>query len=322
MGTVEDTLKEDYIYFLRELSRIENDLVFLPKGNISEKKIKNKTYYYHQWREGKKVFSKSLGTDHPSELAQAIQERKQLESQKSDISENLKTISKAVDIPQVTAEAVIEALSKAGIDYTLIGSQCLPILKSQLGMKLPSIRTHDIDFLVERPYKGKSADIESLLKPLGFQIGFQPDGSTYFTNGTFRVEFITPEKGKGDETSAPIKALGIRAEPLRFMQMLVDASVKIKRKDFSFNVPNPYTLAFHKILIGVRRKNPDKKKKDLMQAGALLREAVNHGMEEDMVKYFDALPESWKKEIRKNLPEMGLGHLTLDKLNRINKQNE
>ena len=141
--------------------------------------------------------------------------------------------------------------------------------KSQLGMKLPSIRTRDIDFLVERPYKGKSVDVEDLLKPLGFQIGFQPDGATYFTNGTFRVEFLTPEKGKGDETSAPIKALGIRAEPLRFTQMLMDASIKIKKKDFSFNVPNPYTLAFHKILIGARRKNPDKKKKDMMQAGAL-----------------------------------------------------
>ena len=96
MGTVEDSLKEDYIYFLEELLRVEREWEALPKGSISAKKIHSKIYYYHQFREGKKVISKSLGPVFPGGLAQEIQRRKRIEAQKKEIKKNLKTISRAL----------------------------------------------------------------------------------------------------------------------------------------------------------------------------------------------------------------------------------
>src|SRR3990170_487364 len=75
-------LEENYIFFVKELSRIDDEIRNLPRSSISAKKIGKTTYYYHQWREGKKVRSVSLGTDTPSGLLQAINRRKLLEGQK------------------------------------------------------------------------------------------------------------------------------------------------------------------------------------------------------------------------------------------------
>ena len=55
MNVTKITLEENYLFFLKELIRINNEINELPKGTISAKKIGNSIYYYHQWREGKKV---------------------------------------------------------------------------------------------------------------------------------------------------------------------------------------------------------------------------------------------------------------------------
>ena len=66
---------------------------------------------------------------------------------------------------------------------------------------------------------------------MGFSIAFNPDGSTYFTNGVFKIEFLTPEKGRGADKAVPIKLLNIKAMSLRYLQMLFDQQINIKRKD-------------------------------------------------------------------------------------------
>jgi len=310
MGIIEDTLKEDYIHFLKELARMEEDIEKLPKGTITVKKIAGAVYYYHQWREGERVVSRSLGPSFPAQLSREIERRKMLEAQQKEVRENLATISRAIHIETVTAEAVIEILSRAGVRFVLAGSQIMPVLKEELEFDLPVIRTQDIDILIERPYRGKEADIEKSLAPLGFRIGFHPDGATYFTNGLFRVEFITPERGKGDESSVPVKPLGIRAEPLRYLQILEENPLNVKRKKYSFLVPNPVSLAVHKMLVAERRKDFAKKKKDLLQAKALLREiGKNRELAEEFRRYFASLPAGWRKKTKSALDELGYSDL-------------
>ena len=48
MSVIKKTLEENYIFFIRELSRIEEELKNVPKGNLSPKRISKSTYYYHQ----------------------------------------------------------------------------------------------------------------------------------------------------------------------------------------------------------------------------------------------------------------------------------
>ena len=59
-------MRENYVFFIRELARIGAALAALPKGGISAKKIGGATYYYRQWREGDKIKSVSLGREPPA----------------------------------------------------------------------------------------------------------------------------------------------------------------------------------------------------------------------------------------------------------------
>ena len=299
MSVIKNTLQENYIFFLRELFRINRELDNLPKGSISIKKIGETAYYYHQWREGKKVRSVSIGRETPEELIQKINRRKTLEAQKKEVLDNINVIIKAIDTQTVTVHEILRLFSQHKINVVLIGSYCLPAYKDVLGMRLPTIRTQDVDFLISYPYKGKKIDIESVLSDLGFSIGFNPDGSTYFTNGAFKIEFLTPEKGKGSDKAVLIKELGISAEPLRYMQMLFDEPINVQAKDFAYYVPNPWVFAFHKILIMKSRKVQSKKEKDILQIASILREVKSRP--HDFRKswgYLSKLPSPWQKRIK------------------------
>lgn len=302
MSVIRKTLEENYIFFVRELTRINEEIKKLPAGNISAKKIGKATYYYHQWREGKKVRSVSLGVEAPSDLIERINRRKLLENQRNEISDNIAVIARAIDIQRITAEEIIKVFSQNGIIMTLVGSYYLPVLKEDFGFNLPTIKTQDIDFLVKLPYKGKAVDIESLLKPMGFSIAFNPDGSTYFTNGVFKIEFLTPEKGRGTDKAVPIKLLNIKAMSLRYLQMLFDQQIDIKKEGYTYTVPSPWVFAYHKILISEKRKSKDKKEKDILQVNAILREVFKRpDTAKKALSYLETLPPKWKKDIKNYL---------------------
>jgi hypothetical protein len=304
MSVVKKTLQENYIYFIKELARINEEIKDLPAGNISAKKIGQSTYYYRQWREGKKVKSVSLGGAPSSELLEGINRKQLLEKQKKEILSNIRVIARAINTQRVTAEEIIKILSQHGIKSILIGSYCMPVMQDELGLSLPTIKTQDIDFLVNTPYRGKEADVESVLKPMGFSIGFAPDGSTYFTSGMFKIEFLTPEKGRGSDKAVSIRPLKIRATPLRYLQMLSEQPLQMAKEDYVFFIPNPWTLAFHKILISQNRKAKDKKEKDLLQAAGLLRGIKKKPeMLKKALSYFATLPDKWKKYIENKIIE-------------------
>lgn len=302
MAVVKKTLQENYLFFIRELARIDSRIKELPVGGISAKKIGGSVYYYHQWREGKKVKSVSLGKALPPDLAEGINKRKTFEAQRKEILDNIDVIVKAVDVQRVTVEEILRLFSTHGVSATLIGSYCLPVYRDQWKMNLPTMRTQDVDFLIQAPYKGKSVDIESLIGDLGFSIGFNPDGSTYFTNGIFKVEFLTPEKGKGSDKAIFIKELGIGAVPLRYLQMLIEQRVSLKLEDYSLSIPKPWVFAFHKILITKSRKDKSKKEKDLLQAVSILREIAKRPDEAEKARlYLVTLPKPWVKYIKEQL---------------------
>lgn len=307
MGVVKDTLEENYIFFIRELTRIESEIQALPKGSISEKKIAGKVYYYHQWRDKGGVKAVSLGTQHPRELADAIARRKRLEEQRKDVQENIKTIEKAVDGFVVTADEILRVFDKNGVKVTLIGSFCMPAYRGLFKLNLPTIKTQDIDLLIRVPYKGDNADIESLLKPLGFSLHFNTDGSTFFSNGTYKVEFLAPETGKGKEGPVDVAPLKIKVTPLGFLQMLNGDIEEVDKGDYKYSVPAPYIYAFHKILIAPRRGNEGKARKDLLQAESILREVFKQDeLAKRAMEYLDGLPPKWFKPIKDFMKEKDL----------------
>ncbi len=299
MSVIKKTLKENYIFFVRELSRIDEEIKALPPGSISLKKIGTTTYYYHQWREGRRVRSVSMGANPSADLAEKINRRKSLEQQRKNVLGEISVIARAVNTLQITADEIIRVFSENKINVMLIGSYCLPVIREHLKFNLPTIKTQDIDFLVKTPYKGNKVDVEQLLKPLGFSIGFNPDGSTYFTNGLYKVEFLTPEKGRGSDRAVTVDSLKIKVTPLRYLQMLYDHQMIIKEEGYSYPIPSPWVLACHKILISERRKSSGKRDKDILQANALLRELLRKkDLTEKLFSYIKTLPPKWRKVIK------------------------
>lgn len=176
----------------------------------------------------------------------------------------------------------------------LIGSWCFKLYQKHLGAKDFPLVTQDIDFLIPNPFYGKShSDFIKQLEDLGFNYDFRSDGSLYLWNADLKIEFITPEKGKGVDNAIKIKKLGINAIPLRFVALLLDRPITIVENNIGVLVPNPTNFCLHKLIIAARRRKVDKSIKDLQQA--ICTSAIVDKIE--IHKLFISLPKKWKTSI-------------------------
>ena len=187
-------------------------------------------------------------------------------------------------------------LFEEGIE--LIGSWCFRLYQRHLGVKKFPLRTPDIDFLIPNPFHGKDHHgFIKQLEELGFNYDFNCDGSIYLWNADLRIEFITPEKGKGADNSIRIKKLGFNAISLRFVALLLDNPITIIEGGVKILLPNPANFCLHKLIIASRRRKIDKSLKDLQQA--IYTSAIVDT--KDMQKLFMKLPKKWKQVILKML---------------------
>ena len=108
-----------------------------------------------------------------------------------------------------------------------------------------------------------------------------------------KIEFITVEKGRGVDSSIRIKNLGINAIPLRFVSFLLDKPIMITDSGTKVLVPNPTNFCLHKLIIASRRRNRDKRLKDLQQA--ICTSVILD--KNDLKKLFNSLPKKWKGTI-------------------------
>lgn len=79
MTILDEILLEEYDRLDRGINLIREELMGLPKGYISEKKIGNGTYYYLQKREQGKIVSKHIKKDELESYKILIQHRKNLD---------------------------------------------------------------------------------------------------------------------------------------------------------------------------------------------------------------------------------------------------
>lgn len=180
----------------------------------------------------------------------------------------------------------------------LIGSWCFQLYQKHLGAKSFPLRTQDIDFLIPNPYKGKKhLGFIKQLEELGFKCDFKRDGSLYLWNAELKIEFITPEKGRGADSSIRIKKLGINAIPLRFVSLLLDNPITIVEDGIKIQVPNPANFCLHKLIVASRRRRIDKGLKDLEQA--ICTSVIVDSRE--IQQLFGSLPKKWGQRITRVL---------------------
>lgn len=130
-----------------------------------------------------------------------------------------------------------------------------------------NLKTQDVDFLVKNiNYPRTPVNVSKLLEDNGFVMAtdYITGTTKFFKEPLLELEFLVMEKGRGKAEPYSIKPLGIRAEGLRHMHMLVSncVSVYVKEYDLDVQVPLPQALVLHKMVISKYRKGY-KKEKDL-----------------------------------------------------------
>lgn len=213
---------------------------------------------------------------------------------------------KEKDAPVELCLEVLRRLDKAGVlqEIILVGSWCVLFYRAYFGgkVKLSALRTRDMDFLIRTPPKIKSnIYMAELLKDLGFIPDLHGEGYVRMSHPELIIDFLVAEKGRGSDKPYPVKALGIQAQPLRFVGLLSDDTIVVNSHGMDLVMPHPVNFALQKLIISNRRKNKDKQAKDRLQAIEVLREIILRGEVERARAKFQSLPTGWRKAVLQSL---------------------
>ena len=168
-------------------------------------------------------------------------------------------------------------------------------------MTVPVLRTTDLDFLVGMPPAIRcSFDVPSALSELGFEPEWSLHGSyCKYVHPEMEVEFLIPEQGRGTDTAVTVNALGVQAQPLRFLSLAFDRSRVVRYRGYGIRVPEPEAFVLLKLLVIPRRKDQGKAAKDVYTARSigefLLGDSERRARLLDMVT---GLPKGWQNTIR------------------------
>ena len=202
---------------------------------------------------------------------------------------------------------VLRRLDKAGIlkDVVLIGSWCIPFYKDYFRSTnySLSLRTRDVDFLVPSTTKFKrKIDLSKLFEDLGFVVGFKgEEGYIILEHPDLAIEFLVPEKGRGSNKPFDLPHLGVNAQQLRYLQVLSQDIIKVKREGLVVKLPHPALFALHKLIVAQVRKNKDKGEKDKEEALRTLRAILEKDGPRVILRYFQLIIPAWRKKIIKSL---------------------
>ena len=81
----------------RMLTKYQEHLGTLPKGTISEKKVKQSTYYFLKYREGKKVISRYIPQKDVEAVREQVEKRRHIETMIRSLQEERAIAEKALE---------------------------------------------------------------------------------------------------------------------------------------------------------------------------------------------------------------------------------
>lgn len=194
---------------------------------------------------------------------------------------------------------VLRCLDGHGLDnLVLVGSWCTFFYNRYFegAARLSALRTRDMDFLVRQRQRGKfNVNLVSLLEPLGFLPDYRAEGCVSLSHPALIIDFLVEERGKGSESAVPVPALGLRAQPLRFLNILARDTIVVNYEGIDLCMPHPAAFVLHKLIVSGRRPKPDKALKDLTQALELADALIGLGRAEELRSRFKGMPVGWRK---------------------------
>ena len=198
------------------------------------------------------------------------------------------------------------------------------------------IRTRDIDLLVDIqvPMVGDKT-MDRLLLEAGFESIFKSSDTppVIHYEGTIdgeevEIEFLTDQRGPRDDVVIEVQK-GLHAEALRFISIPIGHAIEVTVDDLRIGgeyhplrvkIPSPEAYIFHKGLIFERRKDKQKKAKDLYYIFDILANCpeLKEGIIEGL-KGFEKEYPSWFSRFIKNL-QKNFSDLTADGILMISGQ--
>ena len=268
----------------------------IDKGiSYSKKKISGKTYWYSELAVGGEKKEKSLGVDSEELRAQIKERRTLVEQAKDEVKSRQQLVGMLIKggaaSPTGTEARVLEVLEGAGVFLAggvLVGSHAFSVYGNMLGVKWPTqiMKTQDMDVAGTQriPVAAKRSDktISDALQETGmvfFEVPAlhpkNPSTANKIRGQEFSVDIITPMFGATSSRPVYLKNLKTFAEPLRFLDYLLEdtiPAVVVAKAGILINVPNPSRFVLHKLVVSVRRLAHEHNKavKDRMQAQLLL----------------------------------------------------
>jgi len=128
-------------------------------------------------------------------------------------------------------------------------------------------------------------------------------------NPELTVEFLVTEKGRGSEKPHKLPQLGINAQPLRYLSMLMDRLITVETEGIRITVPHPASYVLHKFIIFKIRKKADKAERDFETAKRVFMQLIEAGKESEIKEVFKELHPKWQKTIITNLEKAGQNYI-------------
>lgn len=262
--------------------------------SFTRKKIKGQVYIYVSAKVGTTPVQRYLGPDN-NETQALIQREKQLwESTSTARSTRARLVNMVLagGIPGPTPQEgkVLRMLERAGVFLSggiLIGTPAFRIMSAMLGASWKGhFSTRDLDIAADYRFsvavQQQQINLKEVLEQTG--MGFievptlnpkNPSTRYKMRGDEYIVELFTPEIGKPNSKPIQIPYLNAAAEPLRYLDYLMEETQTAAIPfdvGLLVNVPDPARFAIHKLVISQRRQTAfaAKSKKDIDQARQLL----------------------------------------------------
>lgn len=266
-------------------------------GSFNKKIIKNKEYWYFQYRGINRNINQIYIGPESDKLSELIKIQKDSEHSSKEIS-SLASSAIALGCEPLIPKhfRVIRRLDEYGFfkrGGILVGTHAYLSMCNMLGIKPEdSMQTQDVDFA----HAGKnisvampsninikvSTAIESLELGLIPISSGEKIGASYLnpSEPSFRLDFLT-SKTSEDDHPIYIKELGVSLQPLKFMEFsminTLQSTVFCKEGAVLVNIPDPSRFAIHKLIVSQERKQSEMAKinKDIRQANVLIQYYIN-----------------------------------------------
>jgi hypothetical protein len=266
-------------------------------GTFVSKEIRGSTYWYLQRSEGGEKRQRYLGP-HSEELQQWVERvrgAREVAAPDERRRRELCAMLAAGGAARETAAVAqtLDLLAKAGlfrVGGVLIGTVAFAAQGTMLGVRFGAaeIRTGDVDIgydaelgialasRTDRPDVAKALGGSPLeFLPVPMLDPREPSTSFKVRGRELRVDFLTPLRGAEREGAVRLPALNVAAQPLRFLDYLIEDAVPavvVGPTAVLVRVPQPARTAFHKLWTAQRRSVAEaaKARKDERQAIDLL----------------------------------------------------